>query len=266
MSRNGTTEIHRVSLFDYLRQEIARRQVEAQPELPFDFVGGYVGYFGYELKQCSAVPGHYSTTPDAVFIFADRLLAFDHAEQTLWLVCLTLEDEHEQATAWLDRMQARLAAPLPEVPVHYGSRREPVMFQLRHDRTAYLQRIQACLAEIRDGESYEICLTNKIRTRTRPHPLDLYRVLRHLNPAPYSAFLHFGGIQVMCSSPERFLKIDRDRMLEAKPIKGTIARGRDLAEDTALKEALRASEKERAENLMIVDLLRNDLGLVSELY
>ena len=131
-----------------------------------------------------------------------------------------------------------------------------------HDR--YLEDIRRCKEYLRDGETYEVCLTNKIRTELVAEPLSLYRRLRRINPAPFAALLRFGDVAVLSSSPERFLSIGRDRWVEAKPIKGTAPRGRTPEEDRRLSADLRTSEKNRAENLMITDLLRNDLGIVCE--
>jgi para-aminobenzoate synthetase len=128
------------------------------------------------------------------------------------------------------------------------------------DRARYLADIEACQRELRAGNSYEICLTNAAWLPAPYDPYDFYRTLRRCNPAPYSAFLRFGGLDVACSSPERFLRIDRDGRAEAKPIKGTAPRSVDPLEDAALRETLAEGGKTRAENLMIVDLLRNDLG------
>jgi para-aminobenzoate synthetase len=116
----------------------------------------------------------------------------------------------------------------------------------------------------RNCESYEICLTNAARLPAAGSGLGLYRRLRRLNPAPYAAYLRLGGVEVACSSPERFLRIDRHRTAEARPVKGTAPRGRTPAQDARLRDALASGAKTRAENLMIVDLLRNDLGRVCE--
>jgi para-aminobenzoate synthetase len=141
----------------------------------------------------------------------------------------------------------------------------PIRFSLRHSRQDYLKRIERSLAHIRDGESYEVCLTNRMDSDARPDPETLYRTLRARNPAPYAAFLEFPGLSILSSSPESFLKLDQLGNVTAKPIKGTIRRSDDPIKDHALAAELRTSEKDRAENLMIVDLLRNDLGRVCEL-
>jgi para-aminobenzoate synthetase len=137
--------------------------------------------------------------------------------------------------------------------------------ELRHDRDAYVKRIDKCLDEIRDGESYEICLTNAVVLHLDADPVATYTQLRQLSPVPYGALLDFPGVAVLSASPERFLSVGRDGVAESKPIKGTRPRGRDAVEDAALKDDLLSREKDRAENLMIVDLVRNDLNRVCEI-
>jgi len=134
--------------------------------------------------------------------------------------------------------------------------------RLARSRDQYLADITTCEHHLRAGDSYELCLTNSIAGETAADPLALYIELRRVNPAPFASYLRFGELAVLSSSPERFLRVDRAGRAEAKPIKGTAPRGGSPAEDARLAEALRGSEKDRAENLMIVDLLRNDLGSV----
>ncbi|KAG6552119.1 hypothetical protein Mapa_006428 [Marchantia paleacea] len=132
-------------------------------------------------------------------------------------------------------------------------------------RAAYIKDVKKCQELIKDGETYEVCLTTQLRKKfTGDDYFGLYLTLRETNPAPYSAWMQFGkdGPCICSSSPERFLRLDRRGVLEAKPIKGTVARGNTPEEDEILKHSLQHSEKDQAENLMIVDLLRNDLGRV----
>ncbi|MFJ8001043.1 aminodeoxychorismate synthase component I [Streptomyces sp. NPDC096310] len=258
----------RGSVFDHLRRRLALRAVDA-PDLPFDFTGGYVGYFGYEMKaECGSPGRHRAETPDACWLFADRIVVVDHQEGATYAVALaenTLRAAREAAD-WLDSAVAQLsrvpAAQTPAAPrpaaVDLGAA-EP---WLERDRAAYLADIEACRRELADGVSYEICLTNAADLPAPPDAYDFYRVLRRHNPAPYAAYLKFGEVDVACSSPERFLRIGRDGTVEAKPIKGTAPRGERPGEDARLRASLAADEKTRSENLMIVDLLRNDLGRV----
>ncbi|MFI7297215.1 aminodeoxychorismate synthase component I [Streptomyces sp. NPDC050121] len=282
----GTCEIERAGrptrkvragVFDYLKRQLANRRVDATG-LPFDFTGGYVGYFGYETKaDCGSPNAHRSATPDACWLFADRLIAVDHEEGFTYAVCVA-EDTPQatrEATEWLESTLAQLTslptetdrptpahAPLPvhaEAAVPDLGEVEPWLVR---DRATYLADIEACKRELAAGTSYEICLTNAARLPAPDDAYAFYRVLRRVNPAPYASYLRFGDLDVVGSSPERFLRITRDGIAEAKPIKGTAPRGADPREDALLRDALAADAKTRAENLMIVDLLRNDLGRV----
>ncbi|GAP33448.1 aminodeoxychorismate synthase component I, partial [Nocardia seriolae] len=135
---------------------------------------------------------------------------------------------------------------------------------LGRDRNQYLADIAECQRQLHLGESYEICLTNKLHMLFQDEDSLFYRRLRRGNPAPYSALLRLGDVTVFCSSPERFLRIERDRTVTSKPIKGTAARDADPVRDAEIAAALASSAKTQAENLMIVDLLRNDLSRVCE--
>ncbi|MFC8140515.1 aminodeoxychorismate synthase component I [Streptomyces paradoxus] len=258
----------RASVFDYLKRQLSNRRVDATG-LPFDFTGGYVGYFGYEMKaDCGSANRHRSPTPDAAWLFADRVIAVDHEEGFTYAVCLA-EDTPQaarEAADWLEGVLAGLSCvaterpplPGPPAPADPGAA-EPWLVR---DRATYLADIEACRQALRSGTSYEVCLTNAARLPAPPDPLEFYRTLRRDNPAPYAAFLRFGELEVAGSSPERFLRIDRNGTAEARPIKGTAPRGDGPQEDARLRDALASDPKTRAENLMIVDLLRNDLGQV----
>jgi para-aminobenzoate synthetase len=259
------------SIFDVLERRLAGHPVDGAEELPFDLAGGYVGYFGYELKaDCGSVNRHQAKTPDAVWMLADRLIVVDHVEDATYLVALSTADAESVGLAktWLTRTEAVLAALPPAEPPTPGPGPEwldddPERWLVRAHRD-YLADVRECQRQLRAGESYEICLTNRLRQPAGPDTLTSYRRLRRINPAPYAAYLHFGELVVACSSPERFLQVDRGRTVESKPIKGTAPRGANPVRDEELRAALQRCAKTRAENLMIVDLLRNDLGRVCE--
>jgi para-aminobenzoate synthetase len=268
IARPDGTEVESESIFDHLDREL-RRLGTLRNDLPFDLTCGFVGYLGYELKaDCEGDAAYRSSHPDAAFVFADRLIAFDHHEETTYVVCLTDADSAAAGRQWVDDIARELEAlpppPALELPEDPGDD-SPVEFRLSRPHETYIADINRVKDHLTEGDTYEVCLTNKVWTEATPDPLRLYRILRHINPAPFSAFLRFGEVAVMSSSPERFLKVHRDRWVEAKPIKGTIQRGRDPEEDRRLAEHLRTDEKSQAENLMITDLLRNDLGIVCEI-
>ena len=260
---NEKAEVRNVPLLDYLQSELQRRRCSS-PELPFDFNGGFVGYFGYELKaEWGGQLVHPSAHADASLMFADRMIAFDHKENSVYLVYAGPRNEAQQAEAWFDEMERRFESgfrqPAAAVPAAVD-----MEFHSEQTHEDYLESVRQCLEFIRDGESYEICLTNRLTAKTPLCPLSYYRGLRRSNPAPNSAFLRFPDVSVACSSPERFLKIDPLGCVESRPIKGTQKRTANAVEDRQLREQLRTSVKTRSENLMIVDLLRNDLGRVCE--
>ena len=257
-------------MFDYLQCQLDSAKISTD-ELPFDFTLGYVGYMGYEMKAASgfAAP-HSAKSPDASWIFADRMIVFDHEEQVVYLVCLELPAEAARAEHWLQTMEVQLTVLADSIPA--GAKQMPLGdddsdtsdVQFRHSKATYLDLIDQAKQKIRQGETYEVCLTNSMSVKTSAEPLQLYRTLRHLNPAPYASYLKFNALHILCSSPERFLSIDKSGIVESKPIKGTRKRCADPEADIELQQELATNEKDRAENLMIVDLLRNDLGQVCE--
>ena len=239
--------------------------------LPFGFCGGFIGYLSYEMRACTggAAVTRDGSAPDAQMIFADRFLAFDHQTMTWYAVALLSPEERaDTADGWFYAMRAAVEGVAANAAAHRMQAAEArpgrVLFTLERERDDYLRAVKTCQDRIREGESYEICLTNRVRARADVDPLALYRTLRTLNPAPYAALLRFDGLAVHCSSPERFVRLSANRIVEAKPIKGTRPRGANEAADHSLRLDLACNTKDRAENLMITDLLRNDLGRVCE--
>jgi para-aminobenzoate synthetase len=271
IERPEGTAIERASIFDVLDREMSARSFETPPGPAPNLLGGFVGYLGYELKaDCGSSNVHRSDVPDSVLMLANRLVAVDHLRGRTHLMAIFREDEAE-AESWLEEAEAVVRETLadsgtePDPARRFG---EPsaahVSFDCGRGREQYLADIARCQAELAAGESYEVCLTDQISTGAEPDPFDLYRNLRRSNPSPFAAYLKLGEVAVVSSSPERFLSVDRERTVQARPIKGTSSRSSDPVEDAALRAELTDDEKTYAEHLMIVDLLRNDLGRVCE--
>ncbi|MGJ5724695.1 aminodeoxychorismate synthase component I [Brevibacterium sp. H602] len=254
-------------------------------DLPFDFRLGWVGYLGYELKIEVGSPNqHESDLPDAVMMFLDRALVIDHDTNSIHLLALRRDDDptgHATNQDWFDQTRARIASvPAEEISgtdqrratsskadtSTPAKRRDPNLVA-RHNRREYLDLIDQVQEKITDGETYEVCLTNMLECAVDPHasPLEMYLRLREDNPTPFGAFIRTREAVILSTSPERFLRIGADGRVESKPIKGTRPRGANQAEDEAIKAELAASVKDRSENLMIVDLVRHDLGRTAEL-
>ncbi|MGW4090162.1 aminodeoxychorismate synthase component I [Nocardia sp. NPDC004750] len=257
-------------ILEFLAAELRARRLEL-PDLPFDFAGGYVGYLGYEVKaDCGGNAAHRAATPDAQWIFADRMVVVDHVGERTHLLALSDDVETARSAAdWLRDTRETLDT-LPTwtnpPPLELPPDRDAVAPLLTRGRERYLADIAVCRQRLYAGESYEINLTDSATIpATAADGLDFYRTLRRCNPAPYAAYLRFDDLDIACSSPERFLKVDRRRIVESKPIKGTAPRGATPEQDERLRRELADSPKTRAENLMIVDLLRNDLGRVCEI-
>jgi para-aminobenzoate synthetase len=269
VDRGGVHTVEHKSIFDYLDRELKRIAVEPPEGVDRGLVGGYVGYLGYELKaDCGSTNVHSSDMPDAAMMLANRVVAVDHTKDLTYVFALC-RGEDPEAELWLeaarDLIERAIASPPAERPLAVPS--DPgghVCFQSGRGRERYLADIAKSQGELLAGESYEVCLTDQFSTDASPEPFDLYRQLRRSNPSPFAAFLRLGEHAIVSSSPERFLSVDRQRQVMARPIKGTISRVEDPAEDAARRAELEGDEKTYAEHLMIVDLLRNDLGVVCD--
>ena len=239
LSRSIRYSLDDGNVLDTLDAELSTPVIDA-PDLPF--AGGWIGYLGYECAQLTMpiTLRHRSPYPDAYFVRPQSFIVYDHEAETAHLCALS----GDGADGLLDRLEQALQGTegAGGSSIGEGSWSNP----------DYLGSIERAQELLRAGESYEVCLTD---TFTAEATGDIYPSLREHNPAPYAAHLIFDDVEVASASPERFLTV-RGREVEAKPIKGTIAADQD--------PALLDDDKTRAENLMIVDLLRNDLSRVCE--
>ncbi|MDI3194752.1 chorismate-binding protein [Pseudarthrobacter sp. AL07] len=259
--------------FRWLDTVWGRRAVRTPEGYPGDFTLGWLGCLGYELKRETGGTDVAAPTPDAALIFAGRAVVLDHVEGTAWLLALEAPD----ADGWLADARAAVAGSASTTgsgaqSTHPGGSNVVVRsvgsaFSSRDTERSYLAKIEAAQYEIHEGNSYEVCLTTTLTARlpaAAAAPWPTYLALRRKNPAPFASYLRFGGLTVASTSPERFLRITSDGGMRAEPIKGTRRRGADPERDRQLREDLAASLKDRAENIMIVDLLRNDLSHFAE--
>jgi anthranilate synthase component 1 len=245
-----------------LRSELARYRRVSAPDLP-RFSGGAVGYVGYEsarrFERLPLAPRDVLSLPEAAFSIYDTVVCFDHVRHSLLVLAHELEGERESAESRIARVFAALDAPM-SLPAQ-GSR---VVRAVTANGTPdeYRARVARARELIADGDCIQIVVAQRFDVRPAPEPLALYRALRHVNPSPYMFLIDVAGAALVGASPEPFVRVEDGRVV-MYPIAGTRPRGRDDTEDAAMEAELRASEKERAEHVMLVDLARNDIGRVS---
>ncbi|OLS61408.1 aminodeoxychorismate synthase component I [Pseudomonas putida] len=238
--------------FELMGQVMAQLRQPQRPQAPFPFTGGLVGYLGYELKALTGTDNaHVSEFPDALFYLPQNLLVFDHLRNKAWLCHL-----------WGERLtlQPPCKASRARIPQFFPGPVCESALGLSDSAATYREKVDRCLREIVDGESYEICLTNRARMACAEAPLKVYQRMRAISPVPYGAFIDTGSFAILSASPETFLRIDCGGRILSRPIKGTRPRGCNTEVDQSLRQELADSAKDRAENLMIVDLVRHDLN------
>jgi para-aminobenzoate synthetase component 1 len=243
------------SVLEQLRAELAEYRIESPND---GFSLGWVGWIGYETRfETMDVPRtQRSPCPEAAFLYLDRAIEFDHATREVTL--LALEDD----VRWRAAVAKTLTHTVPK-PVHEVA--EAPRGVWRDSDDVYLAKIRECQVRIAAGDAYLLCLTNEVAVDATPEPFATYLRLRESSPTHHGALLRIGEISLLSASPEQFLTVSPTGTIESRPIKGTRARGADPESDAVLAHDLASSEKERAENLMIVDLMRNDIGSVSEI-
>ncbi|NYF10982.1 anthranilate synthase component 1 [Leifsonia sp. AK011] len=243
-------------VLDWLRDQ--RRDVDTSAA-SHGFRLGWVGWLGYELRSetMSTPRTRQSRYPDAAWLRIDRCLAFDHAARTVSVYAL--EGAESYRLGVLEALASASKLPEPQHP------EATTGVRWAYDDETYLDMIRACQAAIREGDAYQLCLTTEARVEGERHPFETYRALRELSPTHHGALIVAGGVALLSASPEQFLSVTPEGVVTTSPIKGTRPRGATAEADDELRFELEASQKERAENLMIVDLMRNDLARVCEI-
>ena len=267
--RNGTEEIRRGNPFDVLGEFLDLYSLEVQ-QAPVPFVGGAVGYFSYDLGRFierlpdTAVDD--LQLPECYLAFYDAVVAYDHLAGKTFVVSTGFPelDENSRLRRAEDRLKELrnriLLSPPPqeikEAPADKGAR---LRGNFTHDN--YLKAVETTREYICAGDIFQVNLSQRFEADITVPPYELYKRLRRINPAPFANYFGFDGVSIVGASPERFLKLRGDRV-ETRPIKGTKPRGKTPRQDDELARSLLASVKDRAENVMIVDLERNDIGRV----
>jgi para-aminobenzoate synthetase component 1 len=296
----GSTQVTDADALDVVRALLAPHRSEPVPGLP-PFQGGAAGYLAYDwgrtLEELPAPRYDDLAVPDLVLGFYDWVLAWDLDANRAWLISTGLpersdSERHSRAAAraaqirvWLQRpIASRVgrdrshvgrdgdqsapasasaeAADAPSFPVSGGWWDRALEMRSSFTHAAYVGAVQKVRDYILAGDIFQANLSQRFQTPLEEHPWALYQRLRRRNSAPFAAYLEFPEVTVLSASPERFLKVDAHGHVETRPIKGTRPRGLGPEHDAALGQALTESAKDRAENLMIVDLMRNDLSRV----
>lgn len=278
--RGGRHLHHSGDPFAVLADCLAPYQPVHLPELP-QSIGGLVGYWGYDLMRWiePTVPvgaAKAGEPPDAVLMQMDSILVFDQVKRKIFVIVyadtreLTVDAAYAEASQRLEALAKQVTAPLDTAPLALNwlpPPRPPVAFQASVSAPEFQAAVETAQAHIRAGDIFQVVLSQRLTATYKGDPFLLYRALRVVNPSPYMAFIQCGELQLIGSSPEVMVRLDREAdqaIATVRPIAGTRPRGDTPAADAAYAEELLADPKERAEHVMLVDLGRNDLGRVCE--
>ncbi len=244
-----------------------------KPDSQLPCSSGAVGYFSYDLGRFMEVLPAKAVDdlqiPECRFGFYDLMLVLDHLANRILIVSTGFPEQDETRRAararerieWLkNRISAYPGLKAGAIP-EAGNKTGEINLKSNFTHEAYIRAVEKARQYIIDGDIFEVNLSQRYEADISIAPFELYRRLRKINPAPFATYLNFDEVKVVGSSPERFLRLEGDRV-ETRPIKGTIRRGKNSVEDESNARRLLNSAKDRAENMMIVDLERNDLGRV----
>ncbi len=265
MEARGSTTRRESDPFQVLQDFLGRFSLATLPGLP-PFQGGVIGYWAYELgHHLERLPRRAVddlALPEMNVAFYDWAIAQDHETGSTWAIATGLPEGGEEAAqerlGWIQDILRRGAATPPSAVEPFPPAKDLTSTMSPHD---YMEAVKAVKAYLASGDVYQVNVSHRFEATIAGDPFSLYLHLRQVNPAPFGAYLRYPEVAVLSASPEQFLCLEHG-IASTRPMKGTRPRGKTLAEDHRLAAELLASEKDRAENLMIVDLLRNDLGKV----
>ncbi|MFV9510519.1 aminodeoxychorismate synthase component I [Tepidibacillus sp. LV47] len=256
--------------FKILKNILTKYKVKNNTELPF--IGGAVGYLAYDLVHfIEKLPSNAIDDiqiPDMFFGLYDGGVIFDHFNDKVFIVDSGIRQNENDRILWWEEKIKKISAlsvglHTRQIPPHYHIKKDHSAFKGNMSKQEYFESILKIKEYIKNGDIYQANFTQRFSATFKEDPVQLYLQLREKNPAPFAAYLDIGDSYILSSSPERFIKL-KDRIIETRPIKGTIPRGLTPAEDAKNKVILENSAKDKAELLMIVDLERNDLGKVAK--
>lgn len=255
---NGEKETS-CSFEEYLKKYLADHKDKNNTDLPL--VSGAVGYFSYEygrkLMEVSSVNEDLVSIPDAVLVFYDFYIIEDRHEQRTYLIANGITQKAEKL---MSEMEARIGG----LPVYIQKESDivyPTEVYPNFTKEEYKQAVDHMIRYIIEGDIYIANMTQQLTVSSDKKPLDVFYDLRENNPSPFGGYFDYGDFQIICASPERFLKMQKGHV-DTRPIKGTRKRGETPEEDMLMRTELENSEKDKSELLMIVDLERNDLNRV----
>lgn len=243
----------------YLKTYLAEHKDKNNTELPI--ISGAIGYFSYEygrkLMEVDSAKEDLVSIPDAVLVFYDFYIIEDRQEQRTYLIANGITGE---AAKLMDEMETRINGK----PVYMQKESDteyPIEVQPNFAKDEYKQAVDRMIRYIIEGDIYITNMTQQLTVKSDKVPLDVFYDLRENNPSPFGGYFDYGDFQIVCASPERFLKMQKGHV-NTRPIKGTRKRGETPEEDILMRTELENSEKDKSELLMIVDLERNDLNRV----
>lgn len=254
-----------------LQNIIESKKVAAMEELP-KFSSGGVGYFSYEVAHLFEELPNLSyddlNLPEIFFLFTKELLVYDHSKELVYIIVNINKDSfsldgYKEAESKIKEIYNLLSGKDMKPYKRVDTFTKETNFKSNFSKDNFERIVKIAKEYIKEGDIYQVNLSQRFESKIYEHPLKIYEVLRDINPSPFAAYLSLGDLKIVSSSPERLLNVWEGK-IQTRPIAGTRPRGKTLSEDNILEEELILNDKERAEHIMLVDLERNDLGRICE--